>query len=126
MYVCAYRLHVYKYITYKSEKLFHPTSHSSINNNQLSNSEALKDLEVAASSAIPESDRAKSRPPPLKCKGETRTPGGRVSNGRVERGGKPRGLGGKLKNIVGKYENNVVQKLKEKGFPLEVQEVFEL
>lgn len=85
-----------------------------------------KDLEAAAGSAIPESDLAKSRPPPLKCKGETHTPRGRVSNGRVERGGKPQGLGGKLNNIVGKYENNVVQKLKEKRFPLEVQEVFEL
>ena len=77
---------------------------------------------MAASSAIPESDRAKSRPPPLKCKAETRTPRGRFKRP-AEKGGNSGGWVGSLS--VGKYEKHVVQKLKEKGFPLEVLEVFE-
>ena len=48
---------------------------------------------MAAGSAIPESDQAKSTPPPLKCKGETRTPPGTA----VSETWTPGGLDGKLK-----------------------------
>ena len=86
-----------------------------------SDNKTLKDLEVAANSAIPESDQAKSRPPPLKCKGELVLLAAEFQNGRVEKGGKSRGIGGKFETAL----ESTKKMLKEKRLPLEVLKVFE-